>query len=73
MDALTTELELRWQRMFTALAEGGDVPPSGRLRAEGMMEAAVLLGLATAEEILPERLILLLTLILMYHIQLCFY
>jgi len=54
MDALTTELELRWQRMFTALAEGGDVPPSGRLRAEGMMEAAALLGLATEEEILQS-------------------
>ena len=48
MDALTTELIERWSRMFAALAGGGDVPPSLRLRAEGMMEALVLLDVATA-------------------------
>lgn len=52
MDALTRELHRRWQAMFTALAAGEDVPPSRRLRAEGMMEAALLLGLASAEELL---------------------
>jgi hypothetical protein len=35
--------------MFTALAGGDDVPPSQRLRAEGMMEAAVLSAVATPE------------------------
>lgn len=47
MHLLQTELEQRWRTMFTALACGDDVPPSQRLRAEGMMEAAVLLGIAT--------------------------
>ena len=47
MHVLQTELEQRWQSMFAALAGGDDVPPSQRLRAEGMMEAAVLLGVAT--------------------------
>jgi hypothetical protein len=44
MHELQTELERRWQSMFATLAGGDDVPPSQRLRAEGMMEAAVLLG-----------------------------
>jgi hypothetical protein len=33
--------------MFTDLASGDDVPPGQRLRTEGMMEAAALLGIAT--------------------------
>ncbi len=37
--------------MFTALAGGDDVPPSLRLRTEGLMEAALLTGLAKPEEI----------------------
>ena len=37
--------------MFTALAAGDDVPPSLRLRAEGLMEAALLTGLASPEEV----------------------
>jgi hypothetical protein len=51
MDALTTELIERWSRMFAALAGGGDAPPALRLRAEGMMEALVLLNMATASEL----------------------
>ena len=43
-DPLLHELEIRWRRMFDALAAGSDVPPAQRLRAEGMMEAAVLGG-----------------------------
>jgi len=35
--------------MFKALAKGDDVPPSMRLRAEGMMESALLLGQASIE------------------------
>jgi hypothetical protein len=52
MQVLLTELEQRWQNMFAALAGGDDVPPSQRLRAEGMMEAAVLLGIATPAALL---------------------
>lgn len=37
--------------MFSSLAAGGDLPPGRRLRAEGMMESAVLLELATGEEL----------------------
>jgi len=51
MHALQIELEQRWRAMFTALAAGDDVPPSQRLRAEGMMEAAALLGAATREDL----------------------
>tara|TARA_B110000977_G_scaffold39906_1_gene53650 strand:- start:996 stop:1295 length:300 start_codon:yes stop_codon:yes gene_type:complete len=49
VDVLQTEIEQRWCTMFTALAAGDDVPPSQRLRAEGMMEAAVMLGIATPD------------------------
>ncbi|HEY6132117.1 MAG TPA: hypothetical protein VIV27_08860 [Halioglobus sp.] len=50
MSVLQAELEYRWRAMFAALAGGNDVPPSQRLRAEGMMEAAALLGIATPAE-----------------------
>jgi len=51
MDALTTELIERWSRMFASLAGGSDVPPALRLRAEGMMEAMVLLNMTTANDL----------------------
>jgi hypothetical protein len=51
MEKLLSELERRWQAMFTALVAGDDVPPAQRLRAEGMMEAASLLGIATSAEL----------------------
>jgi len=51
MSKLLNELEGRWKQMFTALAAGDDVPPSLRLRAEGLMEAALLTGQASAEKI----------------------
>jgi len=54
MHVLQTELEQRWQSMFAALAGGDDVPPAQRLRAEGMMEAAVLLGIATPAALLAS-------------------
>jgi hypothetical protein len=47
----TLELERRWQQLFGTLASGGEVAPSLRLRAEGMMEALVLLGHATPREL----------------------
>lgn len=49
MHVLQTEIEQRWRTMFAALAAGDDVAPSQRLRAEGMMESAVLIGIATPE------------------------
>jgi hypothetical protein len=52
MAVLLAELKTRWDQMFAALAAGSDVPPTQRLRAEGMMEAAVLVGLATTDELL---------------------
>ncbi|MEE4147023.1 MAG: hypothetical protein V2I26_19615 [Halieaceae bacterium] len=51
MQQLLQEIESRWTTMFTALAGGDDVPPSLRLRAEGLMEAAVLTGAAGAEQL----------------------
>ena len=51
MEKLIEELKHRWTSMFTSLAAGDDVPPSLRLRAEGLMEAAVLTGAATEEEL----------------------
>ena len=54
MHGLQTELEQRWRSMFVALAAGDDVPPSQRLRVEGMMEAADLLGIATQEVLLAS-------------------
>ena len=51
MDVLQTELEQRWGAMFAALAAGEDVPPSSRLRAEGMMESVVLLGVASVDDL----------------------
>ncbi|MEM0954098.1 MAG: hypothetical protein AAGI24_08150 [Pseudomonadota bacterium] len=50
-DAALLELEQRWNAIFTALAEGGEVSPAQRLRAEGFMEAAVVLGYANAEQL----------------------
>jgi len=51
MHALQIELERRWRAMFSALAAGADVPPAQRLRAEGMMAAAELLGIASPREL----------------------
>jgi len=50
-DAGMNELRGRWQAMFETLRDGGDVAPSRRLRAEGVMEALVLLKLVPAEAI----------------------
>ena len=51
MDELSRELVYRWHQLFCALAAGDDVPPAQRLRAEGLMEAAVLAGVASADEL----------------------
>jgi hypothetical protein len=52
MHVLQAELEQRWQTMFAALAAGDDVSPSERLRAEGMMEAVVLMEVLSPETLL---------------------
>ena len=52
MQRIMDELRERWQGMFAALGTGEDLPPGLRLRTEGMMEAAVLLGAATEEELM---------------------
>lgn len=51
MEKLLFELKQRWAAMFAALAAGDDVPPAQRLRAEGMMEAALLSHAADVEEL----------------------
>ncbi len=51
MRGVLQELEKRWRDMFQALAGGEDLPPGRRLRAEGMMEAAVIAGAASSEEL----------------------
>lgn len=48
---LLLEIEQRWERQFQALARGCDVSPSQRLRLEGLMEAAVLCGIAQREHL----------------------
>ena len=45
------ELEGRWRAIFESLAAGGEVPPSQRLRTEGMMETLVLLGVASEQDL----------------------
>lgn len=51
MSPIVEELSRRWQLMFSELQRGDDLPPALRLRAEGMMEAAVLTGVATPGEL----------------------
>lgn len=50
-ERLLEELENRWRSIFSRLQAGENVSPSLRLRAEGLMEAAVLLELATEDEL----------------------
>jgi hypothetical protein len=49
MSPLLAEIQQRWRSMFSALAAGNDLPPTQRLRTEGLMEAAVLGGEQTAQ------------------------
>ncbi|MEM9255670.1 MAG: hypothetical protein AAGA91_09485 [Pseudomonadota bacterium] len=51
MHALTQEMDRRWGRMFQQLVDGLDLPPTQRLRGEGLMEAAVLLDIHSPEQI----------------------
>jgi hypothetical protein len=49
MSPLLTEIQERWRLMFNTLAAGNDLPPTQRLRTEGLMEALVLNGEHTAQ------------------------
>lgn len=51
MEPLIEGIRSRCQAMFAALADGADVAPSLRLRTEGLMEAAVLAGVADESQI----------------------
>ncbi|MFT5710301.1 MAG: hypothetical protein ACI8QT_000995 [Halioglobus sp.] len=51
MNTLLTELETRWHNIFSTLKAGGDVAPGLRLRTEGLMEAMVLSGAATSDDV----------------------
>ncbi|MAL93508.1 hypothetical protein [Haliea atlantica] len=51
MSALIEELEGRWKEIYGRLAAGEDAPPTLRLRAEGLMEAVVLAGHASPEQL----------------------
>lgn len=51
MERIIAELQSRWEDMYCALERGEDVAPARGLRAEGMMEAAVLAGIATPAEL----------------------
>ena len=51
MHVLLVELKQRWDSMFDGLAAGRDLPPGHRLRAEGIMEAVVLIGAAAPDEV----------------------
>ncbi len=44
-------LQPRWDALFGQLAEGLDVPPTQRLRLEGMMETLVLLECVDRESV----------------------
>ena len=51
LDSIITELTSRLRGIVSDLAEGQDIPPSRSLRLEGMLEAAVLTGTASAAEL----------------------
>jgi hypothetical protein len=51
VEVLLQELKSRWKLIFSALAEGDDVPPALQLRTEGLMEASVMLGLANEAQL----------------------
>lgn len=54
MKTLLEEIEQRWADQFVVLATGADLAPSSRLRTEGLMEAAVLVGGASIDQLLDS-------------------
>ena len=51
MNTLLEHITARLDSLFAQLAEGLDAPPAQRLRLEGLLEAAVLLGGASEDEL----------------------
>lgn len=51
MSALMDEVTRRWDALFSQLAAGDDAPPSQRLRLEGLMEALVITGEHSPDQI----------------------
>ncbi len=51
MNALLETIDQRLAALMAQLATGLDAPPGARLRLEGLMEAAALLGIATEAEL----------------------
>jgi hypothetical protein len=51
MSSLLDEIRERLALMFTNLERGEDVAPAARLRTEGLMEAAVLMAIASEQDI----------------------
>lgn len=47
-DSLLAEIERRTERLLRRLAAGDDAPPAALLRLEGLLEAAVLVGVDSA-------------------------
>ena len=54
MSALLSEINARWEKIFSALIAGSDVAPSLRLRTEGLMEAAVLTDEISTEQLTQQ-------------------
>ena len=53
-EQVLNDLQQRWRAIFGALAGGGEVPPTQRLRTEGMMETLVMLNFYTEQELQAE-------------------
>tara|TARA_R100001480_G_scaffold39845_3_gene52661 strand:- start:1060 stop:1365 length:306 start_codon:yes stop_codon:yes gene_type:complete len=51
VNTLLEHITERLDSLFAQLAEGLDAPPAQRLRLEGLLEAAVLLGGASEDEL----------------------
>ena len=51
MTTLLSHIEQRWRAQFDALVAGADVAPGHRLRLEGLVEAAVLIGEVDTEQL----------------------
>ena len=51
MNELVSEIERRLRAVYTRIVAGDDLPPALRLRLEGLLEAAVISGCASAGEL----------------------
>ncbi len=51
MSLLMEEVTSRWDALFRQLAAGDDAPPSQRLRLEGLMEALVITGECSQDDV----------------------